>query len=266
MLKYDINLECIYTELPFEQRFAAAKKDGFDLIEIWGWADKDPAQVRALMDENGQSMALLSCGDGPFSMCDPKEKADYLDYLERAVKAAKIMGAKVIGLHSDALQEWPQYAKPLSEDYSDIRKYCAMYDVLKEIAPMAESEDLIFTLEPLNTVQDHCGNFLDTTEKTAELIKAVGSSNIKILYDAYHMYLNEGRICEITEKYLPLIQHIHIADAPGRHEPGTGVIHYANYFKFLEEKGYGNTIGFELMPQETSEKAMDAIKKAIGMD
>ncbi len=260
MLKRDIHIESLYEELPFEQRFAAAKKDGFDYVEFWGWDNKDLPAVKRLLDENGLKMATMS-GDGPLSMCDPVNKAPYIEYIKQAIEAAKIVACPTLVIHSDSLQDWPQYAKPMSGDYSDATRYCAMFDVLKEITPLAEAAGITFVLEALNIEKDHCGNFLNTTRQSIDLVAAIGSPNLKILYDAYHMYLDEGKICETTEKYLPYIGHIHIADAPGRHEPGTGVINFRNFMKHLARIGYANSVGFELYAESGTEKAVQAIRE-----
>ncbi|MGE4549266.1 MAG: hydroxypyruvate isomerase family protein [Intestinibacillus sp.] len=260
MLKKDIHIESIYSEMPFADRFAQAKKDGFDYVEFWGWEDKDLPEVKRLLDANGLKMAVMS-GDGPVSMCDPVNKEAYIAYIKRAIEAAKIVGCPTLVIHSDTVPaEMPQYAVPLSGDYSDVTKYCAMFDVLKIIAPLAEAAGVTLVLEALNIVKDHCGNFLSDTPTSADLVAAVGSPNLKILYDAYHMYLDEGKICEITEKYLPYIGHIHIADAPGRNEPGTGVINYANFMKHLAKLGYKDFVGFELYPATDSATAVKAIQ------
>lgn len=262
-MKKSANLEVLYYELPWAERFAAAAKDGFKCIEFWGWEDKDLAEVKRLCAENNLELTAMG-GDGPFSMCDPKFKQQYIDYIKRAIKAAKEVGCPILIIHSDALQAAPQYAVPLSGDYSYNQKLLNMFDILSTIAPWAEEANITFVLEALNIVTDHCGNFLTNTQTSAELMAATGSANMKILYDAYHMYLDEGKICEMTEKYLDNIGYIHIADAPGRHEPGTGVINYENFFKHLEKIGYKGTAGMELYPVDGTAKAVEAIKKAVG--
>lgn len=259
MVKTNIHLECIYTEVPFYDRFAAAKADGFDVVEMWGWEDKDLARVKALLDQHGQTLAAMS-GDGPFSMCDPATKEDYIAYIRRSLEAAAVVGCKTLVIHSDALEDWPQYAKPLSGTYSALTRYLTMYQVLETIAPMAEEAGVTFVLEALNTVKDHCGNFLASTADSVDLVAAVNSPNLKILYDAYHMYLNEGKICETTEKYLPYIGHIHIADAPGRNEPGTGVLNFAAFLRHLDRLGYSRSVGFELYPAADTPTAIKAVK------
>ena len=263
-LKFSVNIEAIYSELPFEERFAAAKKDGFNYVEMWGWEDKNLEQVKKLLADNELTLTNFN-GDGPFSMCNPQTKTQYLEHLKRAVEAARFMGLHTLGIHSDSLQEWPQYAMPLPEDYSYTMKICTMFDILKTIAPWGEEADITFVLEPLNTVKDHVGNFLEDPRTAAELGILTGSDRIKVLYDAYHMYMNEGKIVEQTQKYLDRIGYIHIADAPGRHEPGTGVINYGRYFDFLAEAGYDKVIAFELYPETDTKKAVAAIKEACGI-
>ena len=258
MLKKVIHLECIYTELPFYERFAAARADGFDTVEMWDWNNKDLPRVKELLAQNGLTLAAMS-GDGPLSMCDPATKDAYIDFIKQSLNAAKFLDCKTLVIHSDALEEWPQYAKPLSGAYSQLTRYLTMYQVLTAIAPMAEEAGVTFVLEALNTVKDHCGNFLASTADSCDLVAAVNSPNLKILYDSYHMYLNEGKICETAEKYLPYIGHIHIADAPGRNEPGTGVLNFTAFMRHLDRLGYDRTVGFEFYPATDTPTAIKAV-------
>lgn len=262
-MKFSANLEVLYYELPFEERFAAAAADGFKYVEFWGWEDKNLDKVRDLVAANNLTLSAMG-GDGPFSMCDPANKKEYLDYIKRAIEAAKQVGTKTLIIHSDALQPSPQYAVPLSGDYSYTTKICTMFDILRTMAPWAEEAGITFVLEALNIVADHLGNFLTSPQTSSELTSLTGSENMKILYDVYHMYLNEGKIVEQTRKYVKSFGYMHIADAPGRHEPGTGVINYAKYFDFVEEAGYEGVVGFELYPVNGTKPAIEAIKKACG--
>ena len=260
MLKRSLNIEVIYAELPWEERFAAAKKDGFDYIEFWNWDNKDLPKIKKLLDETGVKVSAMS-GDGPYSMCDPINKEVYIDFIKKSIEAAKIINCPTLIIHSDSLEDEPQYAKPLSGDYSFTTKICTMFDVLKTIAPLAEDAGITFALEALNTYKDHKRNFLDNTKTSVDLIKAVNSPNVKILYDAYHMYLVEGKIAETVEEYLDYINYIHIADAPGRNEPGTGMINYKSFMKHLAKIGYENVVGFELYPKNGTGAALKAIKE-----
>ena len=82
---------------------------------------------------------------------------------------------------------------------------------------------------------------------------------LKVLYDVYHMQLNEGSLCDHIRAYADQFGHIHVADAPGRHEPGTGEIHYPAVFAALEQAGYRGLIGYELFPKTDTKTAVRAI-------
>jgi hydroxypyruvate isomerase len=134
-----------------------------------------------------------------------------------------------------------------------------MYDMLLECAKIAEESGIAMNLEALNITTDHVGNYLKTTQMAAEMCRLIGSPKLKILYDVYHMQLNEGSLCDNISRYADQLGHIHVADAPGRHEPGTGEINYANIFAQLEAVGYSGRIGFELFPLKSTAEAVKAI-------
>jgi hydroxypyruvate isomerase len=118
-------------------------------------------------------------------------------------------------------------------------------------------------LEGLNITTDHVGNFLKYTQDAAEMIRLIGSPKLKVLYDAYHMQINEGCICDTIKNYGDTFGHVHIADAPGRHEPGTGEIYYPRVYKALEEVGYDAYVGYELFPATTTAEAVKAIMTLV---
>ena len=126
--------------------------------------------------------------------------------------------------------------------------------------PVSYCDGLV--VEGENTVafaRSNIGKSIKCTQMAAEMIRMIGSSKLKVLYDVYHMQLNEGCIGDTIKAYADTFGHIHVADAPGRHEPGTGEINYAYVFKALEENGYEGRIGFELMPLTSTAEAVKAI-------
>ena len=258
-MKFSVNIEVIYKELPFAERFAAAKRDGFDYVEIWDWDSKDLNELTTLCREHEIEISCMG-GDGPISLCDPAHEAEYLAYLRRSLAVAQKVGCKLLAVHSNELLPEPQqYAADLFTQYSDAEKTMAMYRSLAAIAPEAETAGVTLCLEALNVETDHLGNFLKYSKDSAEMIRMVKSPIVKILYDAYHMYLNEGKIIETTRTYKDLSGCIHIADAPGRAEPGTGCINYRAVLQDLHDNGYDQMIAFELYPKNGSEAAVAAI-------
>lgn len=258
-MKFSVNIEVIYKEMPFARRFEAAKRDGFDYVEIWDWDSKDIDEMIRLCSENDMEISCMG-GDGPISLCDPAHEKEYLEYLEKSLAVAQKTGCKRLAVHSNELLSEPRpYAADLFEQYSDAEKTMAMYRTLSKAAPLAERAGVTLCLEPLNVEIDHLGNFLKYTKDAAEIIRMVDSPNVKILYDAYHMYLNEGKICETIEKYQDLISQVHIADAPGRGEPGTGCINYRAVLQFMQNLGCRQMVAFELFPKNDSDDAIKAI-------
>ena len=250
-------IETLYTELPWEERFKAAKNDGFDFIEFWSWTDKDLDKLKQLADEAGIGISGFN-GDADYSLIDPSHKEKYLDFLKQSLDVAKKLGALSVTIHSNALGDGGIVVNHYTE-LSNTVKICSMYDMLKDVAVMAEEYGINCNLEGLNVTTDHVGNFLENTSMASEMIRLIGSPKVKILYDVYHMQLNEGSICDTISEFVDTIGHIHIADAPGRHEPGTGEINYPNVIKHLRKVGYEGTVGSELFPEKDTATAVKAI-------
>ena len=195
-------IEPMYSELPFLERFRAAKEDGFDFVEFWGWSDKDLDAVKAAAEEAGVGISGFN-GDAELSLIDPSQKKDYLAYLRRSVAAAQKLGARSVTIHSNGLGDGGRVICAYPE-LSDTVKIAAMYGTLLECAKIAEDSGIAMNLEPLNITTDHVGNFLATTRMAAELTGLVGSPMLKVLYDVYHMQLNEGSLCDNIRAWQPV--------------------------------------------------------------
>ena len=250
-------IEPMYSELPFLERFQAAKDDGFEYVEFWGWTDKDLDAVKAAADKAGIGIAGFN-GDAELSLIDPEQKSAYLEFLKKSVEAARKVGAKSVTIHSNGLGDGGLVVNAY-ENLSDTVKLCAMYGTLIECAKIAENSGVQMNLEALNITTDHVGNFLQTTRMAAEMIRLIGCPKLRVLYDAYHMQLNEGSLCDNVKAYGDTFGHIHVADAPGRHEPGTGEIYYPRVIRALEDVGYAGLVGFELIPETSTANAVKAI-------
>lgn len=130
-----------------------------------------------------------------------------------------------------------------------------------KLVSVAEKHEITLVVEALNTQVDHMNNFLAYTKDAAALINMVNSRYVKILYDVYHMQVNKGNVIDSITRYIKSIGYIHIADVPGRHEPGTGEINYKNVIECLRRLAYDEMIGFELIPSKESKNvARDLLK------
>lgn len=251
-------LETIFAEFPFDERFKKVKESGFEWVEFWTWRDKDIRKINELCMDNGLRVGAFS-GDQAFSLIDAAERERYIAFVKESMAVAKILGCRALVLHSNALGENGVVLKRYDE-LSVEERMENMIGTLKILAPLAEKEDIVLVLEALNTHVDHPGYFLCHTEDAVKVVNAVGSSHVKILYDIYHMQIMEGNLMNTIARYIDLIGHIHVADVPGRHEPGTGEINYGNIMRILESLNYQGAVGFELFPLRNSMEAVEAIK------
>ena len=261
-MRFSAHIDALYNEVPFEERFALAKADGFDYVEIWDWDNKDQDVLKAKLKEYNLTLSAMS-GDKQYDMCNPAHYEVYVPQVKESIDKAVEFGCLNVVIHSNELTP----AGPVTNSYSELSdcvKICSMFRNLKDLAPYAEEKGVTLIVEPLNIVTDHMGNYLTTVEQTADLVKAVGSPNIKVLNDIYHMYLNNGKIAETWDKNLEYIGYVHFADAPGRHEPGTGVINYKGVFDHMRKIGYEGIIGTELFTTTNTADAIAAIKAVAG--
>ena len=181
-----------------------------------------------------------------------------MEYLEKSCETAQFLGAPCVTIHSNGLGDGGIVINPY-DNLSYTVKLCTMFRNLEKCAALAEKTGIQMNLEGLNITTDHVGNFLKYTSDAAEMIRLIGSPKLKVLYDAYHMQINEGCICDTIRNFGDTFGHVHIADAPGRHEPGTGEIYYPRVYKALEEVGYQGYVGYELFPATTTAEAVKAI-------
>lgn len=251
-------LETIFAEFPFEERFKRARESGFEWVEFWTWQDKDIGKIKELCMDNGLQVVAFS-GDQAFSLVDAAERERYIAFVKESMTVAKTLGCHALVLHSNALGENGVVLKRYDE-LSVEEKMENMIGTLKILAPLAEKEDIVLVLEALNTHVDHPGYFLCHTEDAVKVVNAIGSSHVKILYDIYHMQIMEGNLINTMTRYIDLIGHIHVADVPGRHEPGTGEINFGNIMRVLTSLNYQGAVGFELSPLWNSMEAVRAIK------
>jgi hydroxypyruvate isomerase len=249
-MKKSLCIEMFFPDVSFEERFRLAREAGFDYVEFWSWKDKDLPKIKALCHQHALKIASFS-GDQRLSLIDRDHQADYLRFLEESLKAAEFLGCENLVIHSNGLGDGGVVLDAYDR-FSREQKTEAMAETLKKLAPLAEKAEVTLLLEPLNTRVDHPGNFLISTEQAAEIVGPIASPRIKILYDVYHMQIMEGNIIDTVKRHIEGIGYIHVADAPGRHEPGTGEINFPNVLASLGKLGYGGFIGFELQPSQES--------------
>ena len=249
-MKFSCCIEMIYLDLPFMRRFAKAREDGFAYVEFWSWDGKDIPAIKKALADNGLKLAAFQ-GDNGGRMVDKAEHAAYLDGVKKGIDIAVELGAMNMFLMSDILQE-DRTVKPMDKPMSDEEKTENSLSMMKTVAPLVEKAGVTAVIEPLNTYVDHAGYSLKNTAPGVAMLKIVNSPNVRLLYDAYHMQIMEGNIIANIRDFHQWFGHFHVADVPGRNEPGTGELNYRNILKALAATGYDRVVGFELEPKLAS--------------
>src|SRR5690554_1151174 len=251
----------IFKEVEFLERPKKVKESGFEYFEFWTWQNKNRKALQTVVKDLKLKIASFS-GDENFSMINGEEKEAYIDLLAKSIITAKDLNCRNLVIHSDALLKNGQ-AKTLGRNLSTEEKFENMYNILKKAAPIAEKEKVRLVLEPLNSLVDHKNYFLDNPETAFLLVKMVDSEYVKVLYDIYHMQIMVGNIIKTIRENIDYIGYIHIADVPGRYEPGTGELNFYNILQELARIKYNGIIGFELEPRVNSELAIKKIKEVL---
>ncbi len=252
----------ICTELLFPGLSIGRKLDkiadhGFQAIEFWGWRDKDLAELEARASARGVAVANFS-GHRSGSPIARETHDVVLRELQEASAVAKRLGCRTLMLLSNELGEGGRVVdefRTLPE-----RQKRTNFVLLLEKALEAADPDITLVIEPLNVRVDHPGNYLRDMKTAADIVRAVDSPRVRILCDFYHMGVMGNDLEKLAHTYAPLIGYVHVADFPGRHEPGTGEADWRAVLDALEESGYAGDIGFEYDPAEDSERSLEAIR------
>jgi hydroxypyruvate isomerase len=248
--------ETLFTERPLAERFAAVRALGVDAVELWGLPPENAATVEAGLQSAGCRLHLF-CGNRQQSLIDPDERGGFLAELRRSAALARRLGCRHLTILSDKVDANGIPIPPERPSTND-QKFASLATGLEQAVQIAEAENLTLLLEPLNTRIDHPGYTLAHSSQAFEIVRGIGSDRLKVLYDVYHMQIMEGNLIPTLEANLDAIGHLHVADVPGRHEPGTGEINYSRIADVLRANGYDRSIGLECFPKADSAAAIDS--------
>jgi hydroxypyruvate isomerase len=200
------------------------------------------------------------------SLINPELRHKLISGIKESLAKANDFGIKSLFLLTDELGP-DRSVMDRAPEISENEKYHSVLDGLHRIAELAEQANVVLNLEPLNTKVDHPGYWLNHVELGFELVRIVNSPYQRLLFDCYHAQIMDGNLIPNLIKNMELIGHIHVADAPGRHEPGTGEVNYRNIFKALQTAGYDRYVGMEFEPiGESVVAATGALKLLQGAE
>ena len=256
-MKPVICFEMVYSDRKPAQKIAKIADLGFNYVEFWGWRDKSIPDIISACNENKVRVVNFS-GHRKGSLVAAETHDLLLADLEEAVSVANQLQCSTLMLLTNELGE----GGVVNHTYPDIpqdEQYHNVQGGLEKAAAMIPA-NINLVLEPLNTLVDHPGYYLADMETAVSLINAVSHPRLKILCDLYHFGVMGHDLSSLITQYVDYIGHIHIADFPGRHEPGTGSADWFALLTLLKEKGYGGYVGFEYSPLNDSEESLKTIR------
>ena len=250
MVRFSVCIEMIFRELPFLDRIDAVAEAGFPAFEFWGWRSKDIKGILKRKRECGLSVATFGVDPGG-RIVDSSTREEFLKGVRDSIEVARKLECSTLIVTTGG----EMAGVPRKTQHENIVKS------LKEAARLVEDADATLVLEPLNVLVDHKGYYLYSSDEGFDIVREVDSPNVKLLYDIYHQQIMEGNLIDTFTKNIGLIGHFHTGDVPGRHEPGTGEINYANAFRRIDEAGYGGFVGLEFRPLASSGDALKKVKE-----
>jgi hydroxypyruvate isomerase len=241
----------LFTEVPFLERFGRAARAGFQAVECQFPYEATPEQIRAELDAHHLSMVLHNLPAGDWAAgergiaCHPDRVDEFRAGVGRAITYARALGVPNINCLAGIA--------PAGVPLGLARQ--TLVDNLRFAAAQLQAVGIALLIEPINTY-DIPGFFISTTAQALALMDEVGSDNLYVQYDLYHMQRMEGELAGTLQRHLGRIGHVQIADNPGRHEPGTGEINYPFVFAHLDRIGYDGWVGCEYKPATTTEAGL----------
>lgn len=255
-----IMLWTVFTGIPFEDRMAKVAEAGYTNVELVGeyakWSDAEFAQANAARRRYGirfDATAGLKHG-----VADPTARDAFLSALSDAMKPMETLECPAMIVLSGNVV--PGVTR---EDQHN----CSI-ETLKRAAALVEGREiqgqpvrlLLECIDP----EENPHYFLQSASEAIEIVRAVNHPQVQFLYDMFHEQIAEGNLIEKLEKNIDVIGLIHVADVPGRHEPGTGEINYANIYKKLVELKYKRVVAMEFKPLGEPVASLRAAREMVG--
>lgn len=256
MIRLSACIEMLWRDLPFEDRIARTAALGLPAFEFWSWTNKGDVQaIRHAARRHGLEVATFGVNSptaAPYqqrparTLVDPHNREGFLQAVRETMAIARRLEApSVLVTTGNELDGVPRAAQ-----------HDSIVAGLSAAAPIAQEAGVTLALEPLNTLVNHPGYYLHSSAEAFDIVHEVGSPRVKVLFDAYHMQIMEGNLINTIEQHIDDIAHFHIADVPGRNEPGTGEVNWPNVLRRIAQLGYGGYVGLELRTTEPEEVAL----------
>jgi hydroxypyruvate isomerase len=249
----------------FEEKLEIAARAGLQSVELIGeytdWTGADIARIRKMARSFGLGMDTLLAshdwGKRPVSMVDPAQRDAMLADVRNAIGFAKKLEIpQIILMSGNAI-----------EGRTHDEQYASLLEGTKRAGDLAAEAQLTMIVEPLNSLINHKGFFLNTCTEGLKLIREVDNPHVRLLFDLYHEQVQQGNVIRTLTEAAPEVAVFHVADNPGRNDPGTGEMNYPNIYKAIKKTGFAGYLTMEYLPlgdQVASlTKAVDGFRAAL---
>ncbi|MCX7787396.1 MAG: TIM barrel protein [Spirochaetes bacterium] len=265
-----ICIEMIYPELSYEERIEAVARCGFRYIEFWSWKDKDPVTVQQALQRTGIRVSNYSGQRKGDLIREEQHPLVEMD-LQDALRYQRYFSSPTLMVLAQELGEQGRVVRPIEKEAGEKEIEILVKGIIR-LLTVVEREDqrgttLVF--EPLNTRLDHPGyaiSSMETAERIYQLVLAEYATSrngrrpdFGILLDLYHQGMSGDDLLSLIPRYLHCVRYIHVADVPGRGEPGSGTVDWLSVLRTLQESGYDGFVGFEFQPSQSSDRALERI-------
>jgi len=239
--RFSVMLWTLEKQAPFDRCIEIVAAAGYQGVELVGdfqkWSSDDIQRIMAKMRSLGLVFDLLSGVKAGFA--DPDGTAEFLARATTQMKAARTLESPQINLKSgNRIESVPRAVQ-----------HAASIENLKRAADLAAANQVQIVIEPIDPLENP-NMYLTSVSEAFEIVRAVGSPHVRVLYDFYHEQRAYGNLIEKLEQNIDFVGLVHIADVPGRHEPGTGEIDYPNIYRRLGQLKYDKFITMEFYPTQ----------------
>jgi hydroxypyruvate isomerase len=250
--KLSVMLWTVYEKLPFDQRIEKVAEAGYNAVELVNeykdFTKEDYARFRAKKRE--LHLTVDATSGISHSLCDSSQRQAFLQEVRAKLPVLEELESnKLIILSGD---------KVPGQSPQQMHQNCI--ESLKRAADIAAAKNVGLLLENIDP-EENPKYFLTSVSEGFEIVRSVGAPNVQFLYDFFHDQIAEGNLLAKLEKNLNLIGVVHIADVPGRHDPGTGEINYPNIFRKLGQLGFNGYVAMEFIPEGETVAALRAARE-----
>lgn len=246
MFEIAVSVPAVFGDRSLLDGIRATAELNVDGIEFFDWENNDLDEIVAASDDAGVSIAAtLSAGAGSTiedcevpALTDPIHADTAIEDIERSIDVCEAVDCPTLIVT----------VGPDQDGFDRSTQFESIVEGLSSVAPHAENAGVTIVVEPLNTRVDHPGYFLTSSQEAFDVVSTVDSPCVKVLFDIYHQQITEGDVTRRLTENVEHVGHVHIADNPGRAEPGTGELNYKNILYALDEADYEGYVGYEFMP------------------